>query len=121
MSKYGIPLDQWDKAKQEARNVLVDRAKSQEMITYSDLATRITTVSFDPHGRPLSDLIGEISKEEDEAGRGMLSAIVIHKDGDNMPGNGFFEYAKTLGRDTSDKIEFWSNEVKTVLKQWSKH
>ena len=37
------------------------------------------------------------------AGRGMLSVIVVHKVGDMQPGPGFFQLAKKLGRDTSDK------------------
>ena len=36
------------------------------------------------------------------AGRGMLSVIVVHKQGDMQPGPGFFELAQRLGRDTSD-------------------
>jgi hypothetical protein len=35
-------------------------------------------------------MLGEISQEEDEAGHGMLSVIVVHKYGDMQPGPGFF-------------------------------
>jgi len=37
-----------------------------------------------------------------KVGRGMLSVIVVHKEGDMQPGPGFFELAGELGRDTSD-------------------
>jgi hypothetical protein len=46
-------------------------------------------------------MLGEISLEG-AAGRGMLSVIVVHKDGDMQPGPGFFELAEELDRDTSD-------------------
>jgi len=39
-------------------------------------------------------MLGEISQEEDAAGRGMLSVIVVHKVGDMQPGPGFFQLAK---------------------------
>ena len=56
-------------------------------------------------------MLGQISEEEDAAGRGMLSVLVVHKDGDKMPGPGFFTLAKKLGRDISDRDKCWSDEL----------
>src|SRR6266403_499790 len=75
--------------------------------------------SLDPHDQRLFHLLGEISSEEDASGRGMLSVIVVHKFGDMQPGPGFFELAKKLGRDTSDILKCWVDELKKVHAVWS--
>ena len=49
-------------------------------------------------------MLGKISEEENAGGRGMLSVVVCHRDGDLQPGPGFFRLVKKLGRDTSDKL-----------------
>jgi len=117
-STYGFSQADWDMAKQEARNLLIARARLRGMIPYSDLARGITTVSLDPHDQRLFHLLGEISSEEDASGRGMLSVIVVHKFGDMQPGPGFFELAKKLGRDTSDILKCWVDELKKVHALW---
>jgi hypothetical protein len=50
----------------------------------------------------------------------MLSVIVVHKVGDMQPGRGFFELATQLGRDTSDVVVCWVNELKKVYAHWSR-
>jgi hypothetical protein len=49
----------------------------------------------------------------------MLSVIVVHKAGDMQPCPGFFELAKELGRDTSDVLKCWVEELKKVHQVWS--
>ncbi len=46
--------------------------------------------------------------------------IVVHKEGDMQPGPGFFELAGELGRDTSDILVCWVEELKMVHQRvWS--
>jgi hypothetical protein len=116
---YGFSETDWALAKQEARSLLIARAKLRGMIPYSDLVKAIRAISLDPHDQRLFHLLGEISSEEDAGGRGMLSVIVVHKFGDMQPGPGFFELAKKLGRDTSDILECWVDELKKVHAVWS--
>jgi hypothetical protein len=99
------------------RSALVSRAKSRSMMTYTEVAR---LVGVEPHDPRLSSWLGEISREEDAAGRGMLSAIVVHKAGDMEPGWGFFEFAAGLGRDVHDTTAFWVEEVKRVYRAWSR-
>lgn len=56
----------------------------------------------------------QVSEEKDAVRGGMLSLIVVHKEGDKMPGPGFFVLAKKLGRDTSDRERCWSDELTKV-------
>ncbi|MFN3394684.1 MAG: hypothetical protein ACK424_09015, partial [Candidatus Thermochlorobacter sp.] len=66
----------------------------------------------------LAAMLGEISAEEDKAGHGMISVIVVHKSGDKQAGPGFFELAKELGRDTSDVLACWVAERNKVYAYW---
>jgi len=119
MSTYGFSQAEWDAAKQEIRNLMVARAKVRGMIPYSELVSKIKAVHLEPHDQRLFHLLGEVSSEEDAAGRGMLSVVVVHKSGDMQPGPGFFELAKKLGRNTSDILKCWVDELKKVHAVWS--
>ncbi len=120
MAKYGFPEAQWEVAKAEVTAVLVERAKLRGMIPYSDLVEQIRSIQVEAHDSRLFHLLGEVSREEDEAGRGMLSVVVVHKHGDMQPGPGFFELAKALGRDTRDILQCWVNELRKVHGYWGK-
>jgi molybdopterin synthase catalytic subunit len=119
MDIYGFSQTEWDAAKKEARDILAARAKVRGMIPYSDLVKEMKSVQLEAHDQRLFHLLGEISSEEDAAGRGMLSVIVVHKYGDMQPGPGFFELAQQLGRDTSDILACWVSELKKVHAVWS--
>ena len=99
--------------------LLQERAKLRGMMTYSELAGKISSVSFEAHDPKLFRLLEEISRDEDALGQGMLSVIVVHKRGDMQPGQGFFELAQALGRDTTDLLKCWIFELKKVHAYWS--
>jgi len=86
-----------DEIAAEIHAVLVETARKRRTIAYSDLASRLESFEFQPNDPRLYRLLDDISREEVEAGRGMLSVVVVHKD-DKLPGTGFFELAKALGR-----------------------
>ena len=114
-TKYGYEQDQWDAAKAEMRQALIQRAKVRGMIPYSELVEKVTEIELESNSYALAAMLGEVSSEEDAAGRGMLSVIVVYKDGDMQPGPGFFELAKELGRDTSDILKCWIGELKRSI------
>lgn len=117
--KFGHSNDAWNKAKQEAIEAMVRRARVRGMIPYSDLVAEIQAIRFNAHDSTFHHMLGEISVEEDAAGRGMLSVIVVHKHGDMQPGPGFFELAHSLGHKTTDVLEFWVSELHKVHRYWS--
>jgi hypothetical protein len=121
MNKFGFSDAQWSAAKAEAKKVLIEHAKKGKPIFYSELAPRIQSVSLQADDMRLFHLLGEISEEENAAGRGMLSAFVVHKDSEEQPGPGFFELAKQLGKDTSDPVLCLVQEQTTAHTYWSKH
>jgi hypothetical protein len=115
---YNLTDEQLKKVKEEVRGLLVVVAKQQARISYSDLCSRVKSISIEPNSTILAYLLDSISKEEDAAGRGMLSVVVVHKDGDMQPGVGFYKLGKHLGKNTSDKVLFWLNEFNKVHSYW---
>ena len=74
------------------------RPRRRSLITYSGLAAQVTRFALAPELYALHDLIGENARSEDAAGRGILSALVVHKHGDQMPSQGFFTLARHVLR-----------------------
>src|SRR4051812_32856513 len=111
----GLTHEAWAAAKEEALFALRRKAiQSNPLITYSDIAEAIRTIEFKPDDKNLHELLGEISRDEDAAGRGMLSVLVVHKYGEQKPGPGLFVLAKQLGRNISDPEEFFVAELAKV-------
>lgn len=92
----------WDSAKNEAKETLRGCAKRRQMVPYSDFVAQLQSTTSEPNDHRLAILLDEISTEESRAGRGMLSALVVHKRDDMQPGKEFFELAKRLGHPVRD-------------------
>ena len=94
-------------------------AARRGLIAYSELSNLMKTFRIEAFGLPMSEMLGEIAEAEDEAGRGLLTVIVVHKAGDQEPGSGFFELAEKRGRDVSDRMVLWVTEFKKVHDYWA--
>ncbi len=118
-TKHGYKLEEWETAKEEMRQILIGQAKQGRTIPYSDLAAQIKTIKLPRNSPDWWNMLGEISTKEDAAGRGMLTVLVVHGQGDTLPGAGFFKLARRLGRDVSDERDFWLEELERVYRCWS--
>ena len=114
---FGHDREHWANAKEEARRVLSDIAVTSKLIEYGELTKRIQSIRFEPRGDDFRRFLGQLSRESDATGLGMITAIVVHKE-DQRPGNGFFTLAKELGRDISDGEE-WAREVGRVFRHFA--
>ena len=119
LNEYGYSGSDWEAAKDEAKSILIEVARRKGRIAYSELAVQIQAINIEAHDPRMFHLLGEISVEEDEKGRGMLTAIVVHKSGDMQPGPGFFELAKSIGKNTEDPLVCWINEFNKVHDYWA--
>lgn len=117
---FGIAQPVWDAARDEAKALMIARARRGRLIAYSELVADIKALKLEPRDPRLFALLGEISTEETAAGRGMLTAVVVQKSGDKQPGPGFFELAQTLGHKTSNPEKFWIAELQRVYAAWAK-
>jgi hypothetical protein len=119
MTVHGYFDEMWARAKEEAKAVLTGIAHARDVIPYSDLAARINAITFVATDQRFFFLLREISSEEYRAGRGMLTAVVVHKRGDFKPGPGFFELARGLGLDATDTDRLWVEQITKAHEYWS--
>jgi hypothetical protein len=120
METFGYPAKTWQAAKDEIRAVLIDCARHQKTIAYSELVPKITTLDLQAHDPRLDEFLGQVSTEETGHGRGMLSVLVVHKTGDLRPGRGFYDCAEQLGLDMSDEDRLWVGQLNKVYACWTR-
>jgi len=102
-------------------SALLTAAGYRGTVTYQQLACIVGLPPQGNHmGRELGQLLGEISDDEAQRKRPMLSAVAVGKSG--KPGPGFFDLARSLGKleSTSRDEEncFWKREMAAVHKTW---
>ena len=117
---FGFTAELWEKGKREAICAIVRSGRKGDLIFYSDLSKQILCIAVEPHSYAMDSLLDQISMEEDAAGRGILTALVVLKD-EGIPADGFWASAAELGRDVTDRVACWSDEVKRVLEECKKH
>jgi hypothetical protein len=121
-STYNYPTATWTSAKETAKHYIVRNLRNPNVVftTYGDLVDELRPViDFgSPRNAVFHCLLGQISDDEEENGRGLLSALVVHKD-DLKPGTGFYEGAAAWGRDMTDRESCWAAEVSKLQKQWT--
>jgi hypothetical protein len=118
--KCVYPAKAWHQAKQQVKTVLIGQAKARDVISYFEVAVRVTAVKFDPDSLALRTMLREIGVEENAAGRGMLSALVVARPGQRQPDFEFLYLATKLGKDISDIWESWYKELKRLFRYWSR-
>lgn len=105
-------------------NELLRLARSQRLTTYSDIASLVGLDMGNNEDRhKITNLLREIAVHENDAGRPMLTSLVVHKGNDNNPGEGFFSIAQEFGlfddaKDHLARLTFWTNQVTAVHNHW---
>lgn len=111
----------WDALVARATEELRAVAARRETVTYhrlvADLGVDLAGGSAEDSDRSLAALLRQVSTAEDEAGRGMLSAVVVRSSG--LPAGGFFRLAAERGRDVTDRREAWQRELRRVHDAYS--
>ena len=102
---------------------LFQAARYRGLTTYQAVAQIMGLPLTGNHmGKEVGQIIGEISQDEVQNGRPMLSALVVGTSG--VPGDGFYTWAKELGRLTDDSKEaravFWESEKQAVYTAWKR-
>lgn len=115
-SQFGLTDEQWDEAKGQIRQAILDAAYDRRMTWYGEVAAQVDVVQVEPHSALMNYLLGAIFEDEHDARRPALTSIVTHKDGDKEPGPGFYEMARELGYRFQEPYVFWSTQVQEVFK-----
>ena len=116
-----------EEAKRKSLRYLVGHIKNGKNVFYKEFAEYlrdITTGKIDftnfrlgINRKKLGNFLGELSCEENKNGRGMISVFVVHKE-NLLPHDSFFNYAKELDYDVSDKLKFQKEMEQIVYKAW---
>jgi hypothetical protein len=102
---------------------LITAAQYRGTVTYQEIALIIGLPTVGSYmGSQTGWILGEISEDEFNAGRPMLSAVAVSVEG--TPGDGFYSLAKQLGKFPGDspeaRIQFWAKERDAVYKLWQR-
>jgi hypothetical protein len=112
-TRFGHPVEGWERAKGQATAVLRDCARRRTTITYAGLCEAVDAVHLRPYSFAIVAFLDEICAEDDAAHGIVLASLVVRRD-TGMPGEGYFRYASSLGADVSDRRDFWESEAERV-------
>jgi hypothetical protein len=94
-TQFGLSDDEWDAAKAQVRQAILDATYQRRMTRYGEVAGSVDLVHLDPYSALMNHLLGAVFEDEHLAGRPALTSIVTHKDGDKEPGAGFYDMARS--------------------------
>jgi hypothetical protein len=118
-ARLGYPDELWEAARAEVREAIIEAARFQRLITYSEVAARVTAIAVSAHGPLLAHLLGEVLGEAMEQDDLALTAIVVHGS-DQQPGGGFWREARKNGAVFSDPQEYWIGQVKAIFERYGR-
>lgn len=100
---------------------LMTAAKYRGTVTYQEIAQLMGLPMQGSYlAKETGQILGEISKDEVNNKRPMLSAVAVGVSG--VPGTGFFDLARDLsmftGSTKEEELQFWKNECKAVYETW---
>lgn len=117
--KHGLTPEQWQAAKEEIRQICIQTAHDRATITYSEVTARMTIVAAHPAAYVFQNLLRDMCREEEDAGRGMLCALVVQK-ASGKPGAGFFKAIAKMRENCAEDLDVcWQQECERVYQIWS--
>lgn len=103
----------------ELRTVLIAAARARELLTYTELALRLSSVAVHPHSFVFAHLLRECCRRAELAGEGLLCALVVSRL-TGMPGAGYFRRpGLPPDLDTGDLEAVWRSELEAVYQRWA--
>ena len=115
--RYSLTKEEWDLMVDAMRAELIALAKQKRIVTYSDLALSLP-VYIHPGSYNFTRLLSKVCSEEEDAGHGLLCALVVSK-ATGIPGAGFFRGAAERDYDASNIDQYWRDEVERVFAYWA--
>ncbi len=98
---------------------LVQVAKAKTTIPFVELAQLADmTLEIEGDVAAMARVLDEIAESDVAAGRPLLAVLVVHGT-KNMPGGGFFKFAKKKKLQKTDDLTFFATELKRVYDYWA--
>lgn len=106
--------------KEEVRDLLIQLARTRQIVTYSDFVMMLQTVHLHPHSFIFAHLLRQVCGEEEEKGSGVLCALVVSK-ATGIPGAGYFRRGdvQDTEMDPDDLEGRWRADVEAVFARWA--
>jgi hypothetical protein len=118
MTKKALAEAKWSALRAEMRQIMVTVARSQHLITYSELCAQLTTAYLYYHSPAVTRLLIEIGDAEMKVGRPVLPAVVVSKS-TGMPGAGYFKLAMGERDDPQGARALWEADLAALYAYWS--
>ena len=101
---------------------LLSAAHARSLVSYAEIADILTDGTADSDATPdVGQLLNDISEDEHDAGRPMLTALVVT--GKGIPGDAFFAVARGLAKlasaEPAEEMMFWMAEKGRVYETWT--
>jgi len=115
---WGKPQEDWHRAKAEVRGVLVETARRRSVITYTEIANLVASVTIPKLGGAMGSavglLLGQVNMDESRRLKRpmMLSAVAVNVE--MKPSKGFQDLAGALKVPTS-----WEHWLPIVWRTYS--
>jgi hypothetical protein len=111
----------WQAAKDEMRAICIMVCRLRGTITYGEVAARMQAISANPGSYVFQAILRDMCREEENAGRGMLCAVVVQK-ATGHPGAGFFKaVVQRRANCTDDGMDCWRAECEQLYDYWTTH
>lgn len=118
-TRFGYPIEAWEAAKAEVKVLLREHAAERRTITYGRLCGSVHSIRMIPRSRALLGMLHDVCAEEDAARGVMLASLVVSK-ATGRPGEGYFAFARELGREAVDRESLWHGEIERVFEAYSR-
>jgi hypothetical protein len=117
LSRDGRERVRYAMLRPRVRKVLTEVAAQRSTITYEQLSERVWRGIEDWAGSRVEGASKAVSIASDEAGEGLLNAVVVGRSG--FPWPSWFEFAASRGRDVRDTQRAWRSEVERVWRTFA--
>jgi len=114
--RFTLSEAEWEVMREAMRVELIECAKQKRIVTYSELALMLP-VYIHPGSYAFTRLLSQVGVSEEDAGHGLLCALVVSK-ATGIPGAGFFRGAAERGYDASNPDEYWRAQLEQVFAYW---
>ena len=115
-ARFTLTDVEWGTMVEAMRVELIELAKQGRIVTYGELALMLP-IYVHPGSYAFTRLLGDVCSSEEDAGHGLLCALVVSK-ATGIPGAGFFRGMAERGYDMPEMEAAWRAEVERVFAYW---
>lgn len=110
--------NEWEALRNEMRDFLINLARLEKTICYSELAAQLQTAYIHHRAPAFMELLRQISDEDKACERPMLAALVVSKQR-GIPGDGYFK--GLVDEEFTDPQSYWQARFEEVCHYWQEH